>query len=184
MEVMKTTSFKRSHASLLHSCPQPCIRPPPTHTSIRDSWTLTGKSRSKFWWLYGGVNGNRLQEGLCHSSVCSTQSPCPSSRPLLTHLSAGDTQTQFCLSLCGVSGSWCPQGLFEPSEHLWWVWGLSLYVILPFLPSCWGCSFALGCVVSFFGGIQHFPVNSYSAASCNFEVLSGDEHMSFCSTIL
>ena len=25
-------------------CPQPCSRPPPTHTSTRDSWTLTGKS--------------------------------------------------------------------------------------------------------------------------------------------
>ena len=23
--------------------------------------------------------------------------------------------------LCGVSGSWCTQGLFEPSECLWWV---------------------------------------------------------------
>ena len=22
--------------------------------------------------------------------------------------------------LCGVPGSWCAQGLFEPSEHLWW----------------------------------------------------------------
>ena len=42
---------------------------------------------------------------------------------LLTRTSTGDTQTQFCLSLCGVSGSWCAQGLFEPSEHLWWVWG-------------------------------------------------------------
>ena len=25
-------------------CPQPCSRPPPTHASTRDSWTLTGKS--------------------------------------------------------------------------------------------------------------------------------------------
>ena len=25
-------------------CPRPCSRPPPTHTSARDSWTLTGKS--------------------------------------------------------------------------------------------------------------------------------------------
>ena len=23
----------------------------------------------KFWWLYGGVNGNLLQEGLCHTQV-------------------------------------------------------------------------------------------------------------------
>ena len=27
-------------------CPQPCSRPPPTHASARDSWTLTGKSGS------------------------------------------------------------------------------------------------------------------------------------------
>ena len=25
-------------------CPQPCSRPPPTHASTKDSWTLTGKS--------------------------------------------------------------------------------------------------------------------------------------------
>ena len=69
----------------------------------------------KFWWLYGGVNGNLLQEGLCHTQVCCTQSPCPCSSPLLTHTSTGDTQTQFCLSLCGVPGFWCSQGLPEPS---------------------------------------------------------------------
>ena len=34
----------------------------------------------KFWWLYGGVNGNLLQEGLCHTQVCCTQSPCPCHR--------------------------------------------------------------------------------------------------------
>ena len=44
--------------------------------------------------------------------------------------------------------SWCAQGLFEPSEHLCWVWGLSLNLILPLLLSFWGFSFALGCVVS------------------------------------
>ena len=26
----------------------------------------------KFWWLYGGVNGDLLQEGLCHTQVCCT----------------------------------------------------------------------------------------------------------------
>ena len=38
----------------------------------------------KFWQLYGGVNGDLLQEGLCHTQVCCTQSPCPWGRPLLT----------------------------------------------------------------------------------------------------
>ena len=73
----------------------------------------------KFWWLYGGVNGDLLQEGLCYTQVYSTQSPYPYSSLLLTRTSSGDTQTQFCLSLCGVSGSWSTQGMLEPSEHLW-----------------------------------------------------------------
>ena len=80
--------------------PWPCSRPPTTHASARDSWTLTGKSGSvylghcsfllgagaqhsvcsfqesispilcKFWQLYGEVNGDLLQEGLCHTHVC------------------------------------------------------------------------------------------------------------------
>ena len=48
----------------------------------------------KFWWLYGGVNGDLLQEGLCHTQVCCTQSPCPCGSPLLTCTSTGDAQTQ------------------------------------------------------------------------------------------
>jgi len=68
-----------------------------------------------FWQLYGGVNDDLLQKSLCHTQVCCTQSPFPHSRPLLTHTSTGDTQTQFCLSLCGVPGFWCSQGLPEPS---------------------------------------------------------------------
>ena len=28
----------------------------------------------KFWWFCGGVNGNLLQDGLCHTQVCCTQS--------------------------------------------------------------------------------------------------------------
>ena len=100
----------------------------------------------RFWWLYGRVNGDLLQD-LCHMQFCCTQSPCPCGSPLLTRTSTGDIQTQFCLSLCGVSGSWCTEGLFEPSECLWWKWGLILNVIFPLLPSCWGFS-ALGRGVS------------------------------------
>ena len=121
-------------------CPQPCSRPPPTHTSTGDSWTLLEKSGSvslgvtapfswvlvhtrfslclprvyfpvlcKFWRLYGVVNGDLLQEGLCHTHVSCTQSPCPCGRPLLTRTSTGDTQRQVCLSLCRVS--WCTLGV-------------------------------------------------------------------------
>ena len=126
----------------------------------------------KFWWLYGGVNGDLFQEGLCHMQVCRTQSPCPRGIPLLARTSKGAPPPQF----CSVSvGSRCTQGLLEPSKHLWWVWGLILNTIPPLLPSCWGFSFALRNGVSFFGVIQHFPVNSYSAASCNFGVLAGED---------
>ena len=98
--------------------------------------------------LYGGVNGDLLQEGLCHSHVCCTLSPSSCGSPLLPRTSTGDTRTQFCFSLCGVPGSWCAQALFEPSEHLWQEWGLILNVNLPLLPSCWGFSFTLRCEVS------------------------------------
>ena len=46
----------------------------------------------KFWWLYGGINGDLLQEGICHTQVCCTQSPCPCSSALLTCTSSRDTQ--------------------------------------------------------------------------------------------
>ena len=78
-------------------CPQPCSRPPPTHASAGDSWTLPGKPRSvscgviaPFSWILvhtrlfmpskslfpspmyilAALNGNLLQEGLCHTQVC------------------------------------------------------------------------------------------------------------------
>ena len=44
----------------------------------------------KFWQIYGGVNGDLLQEGLCHTQDCCTQSPCPCGSPLLTCTSTGD----------------------------------------------------------------------------------------------
>ena len=83
---------------------------------------------------------------------------------------------------------WCSQGLFGPSECLWWAWGLILFfggrvdskcdffpptTLLGLLlcPLVWGI---------FIGGIQLSPVHSCSAVSCNFGVLAGeDEHTSF-----
>ena len=47
----------------------------------------------KPWQLYGGVNGNLLKEGLCHTQVCCTQSRCPCGSALLTCTSTGDTRT-------------------------------------------------------------------------------------------
>ena len=141
--VMDTLSKSSMHCCT--QCPQPFSRPLRTHTSTGDSRTLTASldqwlvgslllslgswctrfclctprvyfpALCKFWQLYGGVNGDLLQEGLYHTQVCCTQNPCPCGRPLLARTSTGDAQTQFCLSLCGVSGSWCTKGVFEPS---------------------------------------------------------------------
>ena len=63
----------------------------------------------KFWQLCGRVNGNLLQEGLCHTQVCCTQSTCPCDMPLLTLPSAGDTQT-----IKGRSGS---VSVVSPDAH-------------------------------------------------------------------
>ena len=98
----------------------------------------------KFWQLYGGVNGDLLQEDWCHTH---TQRPRLCGGPLLTR-PPQEMLTPPCLSLCGDPGSWCAQGLFEPSERLWREWGLILNMISPLLPSCWGFSFARGCAVS------------------------------------
>ena len=109
--------------------------------------------------LYSGVNGDLLQEGLCHTLNCCIQSPCTCGRPLLTLTSTGDTQTlQGRSGSVSVGSSGVHKVLFEPSEHLWRVCGLFLNVISPLLPSCWGFSFALGCRVSFFGSGQFSSV--------------------------
>ena len=130
-------------------CPQPCSRPLPTHASTGHSWASLGQSlvgslllspgswctrfclcppRVYFpvlctlWQLYDGVSGDLLQEGLCHIQVCCTQSPCPcgveqSTADLYLHRRWSDTVLSQSL---WVPGSRCAQGLFEPSEHLWW----------------------------------------------------------------
>ena len=70
-------------------------------------------------------------------------------------------------------------------ECLWWVRGLILNAIAPFLLSCCSFSFDLGYGVSFWGGFQHSPVDGCSAASCSFDVLTGeDERTCFYSAIL
>ena len=113
-------------------------------------------SKSLFWWLYGCVNGDLLQENLCHkpaSQVCCSQISCSHSVPLLTCTSAEDTQTFKGRSDSVSVGSLGPgldKVLFESCKSLWWAWSLILNVILSLLLSCWGFSFALPYVVSFF----------------------------------
>ena len=84
----------------------------PSKSPFHQSCVSTGDSMV-------GLLETSSNKDLSHTQVCCTQSPCPCSSPLLTHTFTGDTQTQFCLSLYEVSGSWSAQGLFEPSEHIW-----------------------------------------------------------------
>ena len=77
--------------------------------------------------------------------VCCCQSPCSYGRPLLTHASTGDTQTLKGRSYSVSEGPLGPGALkvlFEPSKHLWQVWGLILNGTSPLLQSYWG--FLLG----------------------------------------
>ena len=133
-------------------CPQPCSRPPPTHTSTRDPWTLPGKSGSvsrgvtapfswvlvhtgfclcppgvcfpvlcKFWWLYGGVNGDLLQEGSATPRSAAPRAPAPAAvhcwpvppQETLRHSSVsvsvgslGPGAHKVCLSPLSISGGY------------------------------------------------------------------------------
>ena len=101
------------------------------------------------------TSSKRAYATRCVTQVCCIQTSCSCGRPLLTHASAGDTQTLKDRSGSVSVGSLGPGAhkvLFKPSEHLWQVWGLILNVILPLLLSCWGFSFALGYGVSFLVG--------------------------------
>ena len=70
--------------------------------------------------------------------------------------------------------------LFEPSEHLLWIWGLILNAVSPLLLSCWNFFFALGHGVSLPVWIQRSPVDGCSVMSYNFGILTvEDEHMPF-----
>ena len=78
---------------------------------------------------------------------------------------------------------YCRQNLYHLS-HQRQVLVSILNVISSLLPSCWGSCFAIGRGESFFGVIQHSLVDSCSAASCNFGVLTEeDECTSFYSAI-
>ena len=73
-------------------------------------------------WLYGGANGDLLQESLRHTlgdpGLLHTESH-PCDRPLLTCAATGDTQTLKGRSGSVSLGSLGPGAhvLFEPSEH-------------------------------------------------------------------
>ena len=166
-------------------CPQSYSRPPWTHASARDSWTLTGKSGSVSFGVTAFFLGPGEHKVLFVLSKSLFPQYCVSSGGTLVGLMVTSSKRSYAMprsaalrapapaaghcwpvplqetlkyssgSVYGVSGSWCAQGLFEPSECLCQVWCLILNVISPLLLSCWGFSFALGCGLSFCVGIQH-----------------------------
>ena len=77
---------------------------------------------STTWRLYGGANGDLLQEGSCHTLHDPGLLQPEPMTPWLATADPGlcrrhsDTQRQAWLSLCGVSGSWCAQGF------VWAIW--------------------------------------------------------------
>ena len=88
-------------------CPRPCSRPPPTHASARDSWTLMGKSGSvscgvtapfswvlvhkvllcpprvcfpvlcKFWQLYDGLMATSSKRACARPRSAAPRAPAP-----------------------------------------------------------------------------------------------------------
>ena len=117
MDVMKilATCFKRPSActaalTASHPAAGHC-RPTPPPETPGHSWACLGQSlvgsrllSPGSWHAQAFVCA--LQEGLCHTQVCCTQSPC--SRSLLTCSSTGDTQTQFWLGPCGLGVHFVP----------------------------------------------------------------------------
>ena len=123
------------------------------------------------------TSSKRTDKTHCANQVCSSQSPCLCGRPLLTHASAGDTQTfkDRSGSVWGVSGSWCAQSFVWTHQASLAGMGFDSKCYFTPLPSCWGFSFALGCVVSFYTGIQYSSLDGCLAASCNFGALPRED---------
>ena len=118
---------------LLHSVPT-SLPQATACTSTRDSWASLGQSLLgslllspgpsctqgsvcavqesnspvlyKFWWLWTSSMKAYAIPKSSHTQACCTHSPCLCGSSLLTHASSNteDTQTQFCLSLCGSLG--------------------------------------------------------------------------------
>ena len=133
------------------------------------------------------TSSKRVYATPCATWVCCSQSLCPCRRPWLNHASTGDTQTpkgQPGSVSVGSLGTGAQKVSFEP----FWAslvgmgcdtkWGFAPPTVFLGLLS-------LRCGMSFFGGVQHSPVNSCSLASCSFGVLAGeDECTSIYSSIL
>ena len=98
----------------------------------------------KLWRLYGGLMVTSSKRACAIPGSAAPRA----SAPAEVHCWPGSPQETPRHCSGSVSGSWCAQGLFEPSEYLWQEWGLILNTISPLLSPCWGFSSALGRGVS------------------------------------
>ena len=153
------SDFLRPHG-LQHARP-PC--PSPTPRVYSDSCPLS-------WW--------------CHPTILSSVVPFSS---LLQSFPASESfqMSQFFASGGRSIGVSALASVLAKKSQGWslseWTGWMILNEILPHYHIL-GASLWLWIGVSFFGGIQHSPVNGCSAVSCHFGVLTGeDENMSFYS---
>ena len=103
-------------------CPQPCSRPPPTHASTRDSWTLMGKSGS----VSCGVTAPFSWVLVCTRFFCALQesvSPvlwkCHSHAPLASKVKFPGGSVPLPSSQVGKSVV-CPRTFLAVWEFLWY----------------------------------------------------------------
>ena len=134
-------------------CPQPCSRAPPTHTSTRESWTLPGKfgqslvgslllspgswcTQSSVCVLQESISNSCVNSGGSMVGLMATSSKRAYATPRSTAPGAPALQQSTadlylhrrCLNTVLSQSLWglwvlVQQGLFEPSENLWWIWG-------------------------------------------------------------
>ena len=175
--MVEVKTFQRSCAHCHTQCLWPCSRPPPTHASTSWTLTGKSGSVScgviaPFSWVLvhtmlclctprvcfqSCVNSGNSMVGLMVTSskraYATPRSTAPRGPvPAAVHCWPVSLQKTLKHSSASVSGSWCTQGFLKPLSskmpYLWQVRHLSLNVLSPLLPSCWGLSFAFWCAIS------------------------------------
>ena len=124
-------------------CPQPCCRRPPTTPllattghlwaslgqSLVGSWYTQGSVCAlqesvspvlcKFWWLYGELMVTFSKGAYAIPRFTALRVPALATVHRLL-IPPQETPKYSSVSVSGgISGSWCTQGMFEPSKHLW-----------------------------------------------------------------
>ena len=124
MPLLETPGY--SQASLGQSLVGSLLLSPGSWCTQGSVWALQEsifQALCKVWQLFGGVNGDLLQEDLLCTQVCCTQSPCPCGSPLLSPLPGG-----YCLFVTVHSS---PTAQRVPAISSLWVFFLAATVRPP-----------------------------------------------------